>query len=135
MNVLVDTSVWSLALRRKTAAGPEVAALAALLRNDDAALLGVIRQEVLMGVSDPARFTLLRDTLRKWPDYPLAVEHYEVAAAGWNTCRSNGIQGSNADLLLCAVSQLDRLPIFTTDGDFDLYARHLPITLFDPGTH
>ena len=62
----------------------------------------------------------------------LTREHYEVAAEASNTCMSKGVQGSNVDFLVCAVSQLDRLPIFTTDQDFSLFAKHLPIKLFSP---
>jgi predicted nucleic acid-binding protein len=132
VKTIVDTSVWSLAFRRHKATAPEVVALEALLRDDDALLPGVVRQELLSGVRDPERFRLLRDQLRKLPDYALLTEHYEIAAEGFNTCRSNGLQGSNTDFLLCAISQLDRLPIFTTDGDFRHFAKYLPITLYEP---
>jgi predicted nucleic acid-binding protein len=132
VKVIVDTSIWSLAFRRQKAAAPEAATLAALLRDDDALLLGIVRQELLAGVRDTERFRLLRDQLRKLPDYPLVTEHYEMAAEASNTCRAKGIQGSNVDFLLCAVSQLDRLPIFTTDKDFHHFAKHLPILLFEP---
>lgn len=46
-----------------------------------------------------------------------------------NVCQTHGVQGAATDLLLCAVAELDRLPIFTTDGDFRLFAAHLPIRL------
>ena len=133
MNVLVDTSVWSLAFRRRRASAPEVAELAGLLADDRAVLLGAVRQEVLSAIPDAADFRTLRDRLRGLPDYPLSVSHYEVASESFNTCRSRGVQGSYADFLLCAVSLLDRLPLFTTDRDFDLFARHLPVTLYVPG--
>ena len=61
---------------------------------------------------------MLRQQLRKQPDYPLTIEHFEVAAEAYNLCREKGVQGSNVDFLICAASQLDRLPIFTTDKDF-----------------
>ena len=131
MNVIIDTSVWSLAFRRKQPQAPEVAVLSELLKQDSAALLGIVRQEVLSGIPDAARFRQLRDSLRSLSDYPVTVAHYEVAAESFNTCRSHGIQGTNTDFLLCAVSVLDRLPLFTTDNDFRLYARHIPIMLFN----
>lgn len=129
---VVDTAVWSLAFRRRRAVAPQVSVLAALIDNDDAILLGPVRQEVLSGIREAEQFRQLRDTLRQWPDYPLTSAHFEVAAESYNTCRGHGVQGSDADFLLCAVSQLDRLPIFTTDQDFDLYAKHLPIKLYKP---
>lgn len=134
MSVIVDTSVWSLAFRRRRATAPEAAVLATLLAEDDAILLGAVRQEVLSGIPDAADFRMLRDRLRDLPDYPLSVGHYEVAAESFNTCRSRGVQGSDTDFLLCAVSLLDRLPLFTTDRDFELFARHLAITLYEPSS-
>lgn len=47
--------------------------------------------------------------------------------------KARGLQGSNTDSLLCAVSERHRLPILTTDDDFQLYARVLPVVLYDPG--
>jgi predicted nucleic acid-binding protein len=132
VKVIVDTSIWSLAFRRHKATASEATVLGTLLRDDDAVLLGVVRQELLTGVREADRFRLLRDTLRKLPDYPLVTEHYEVAAEASNICRAKGVQGSNVDFLLCALSQLDRLAIFTTDNDFAFYAKHLPIMLFKP---
>lgn len=129
MNVIVDTSVWSLAFRRRRATAPEAAALATLLADDDAILLGAVRQEVLSGIPAAADFRGLRDRLRGLPDYPLGTSHYEVAAESFNMCRSRGVQGSDTDFLLCAVSLLDRLPVFTTDRDFERFSHHVPITL------
>jgi hypothetical protein len=52
MSVIVDTSVWSLALRRRTP--PDSSTIVTLLRDlitlDRVALLGAIRQEILSGV-------------------------------------------------------------------------------------
>lgn len=106
--------------------------LAGLLRKDRVVLIGAVRQETLSGIREPDDFRQLRDRLRKTPDYPLSLEHYEAAAEAYNVCRRNGIQGSQTDFLVCAVAQLDRLAIFTTDNDFQQYARHLPITLYHP---
>lgn len=93
-------------------------------------LLGVVRQELLSGVGDVDRFRRLRDMLRQWPDYAITMEHFEVAAEACNACRAKGVQGSQTDFLICAVSQLDRIPIFTIDRDFELFAAHIPITLY-----
>jgi predicted nucleic acid-binding protein len=132
MKVLVDTSVWSLALRRHQPAGKEPAALAALLRNGSVALLGVVRQEVLSGIPDERLFLRLRDQLRVVPNHPLDTRHYEAAAEAFNLCRRRGVQGSLVDFLLCAAAATDGLPLYTTDQDFALYAKHLPIKFFSP---
>jgi predicted nucleic acid-binding protein len=129
MKVLVDTSVWSLALRRRAPAHATVDELRRLISYGRAALVGPVRQELLSGIRDQAAFEQLRDHLRAFPDEPITTEDYERAAACLNTCRAKGIQGSNTDFLLCAVAERHRLPILTTDADFRQFARVLPITL------
>ena len=129
MSVLIDTPIWSLALRRKQP-DPQVAEqLRRLLKANQARLLGLVRLEVLAGLHRPALFAQVRDELRVLPDHPLTVAHHERAAEFFTTCRAKGVQGSFTDFLLCATSDLDDMPILTTDGDFGHYARHLPITL------
>jgi predicted nucleic acid-binding protein len=132
MNVLIDSPIWSLAFRRATATSPEAAVLGTLARMGQAKIIGAVRQEVLSGIQTPERFAYIRDRLRAFPDLPLGTTHYELAAEYYNVCRSNGVQGSHADFLVCAVANLARLPIFTTDRDFKRYAQHLPIKLYTP---
>jgi predicted nucleic acid-binding protein len=48
--------------------------------------------------------TLLRNNLRAFPNLPLDVEDYELAAEYFNICRRNGIQGANTDFLICATA-------------------------------
>jgi hypothetical protein len=131
--VLVDTSVWSLALRRRNPAGDgAVRELQELIREGRVHLIGPIRQEVLSGIREAAQFQTLRDRLRSFPDLPLETVDYERAAEHFNLCRSHGVQGSNTDFLLCAVAERHNLAILTTDGDFESFSRHLPISLHRP---
>ncbi|MUL38331.1 type II toxin-antitoxin system VapC family toxin [Gloeocapsopsis dulcis] len=132
MKVIVDTSVWSLALRRSRSSQkfPQVTTLRELILVSKAALLGVIRQEVLSGIRETEQFTCLRDYLRAFPNLELEIEDYEKAAEFYNTCRKNGIQGSNTDFLICAVAYRRGYSILTTDGDFTLFDRYLPVTLW-----
>ncbi|MEH2194721.1 MAG: PIN domain-containing protein [Nostoc sp.] len=131
MRVIVDTSVWSLALRRRTPpdSSPVVTRLRDLIINDQVALLGAIRQEILSGIRSSEQFTRLRDYLRIFPDMELLSEDYELAAEFFNTCRSNGIQGSNTDFLICAVAHHRSYSILTTDNDFQSFQAHIPIIL------
>ena len=135
MNVLVDTSVWSLALRRILPVGAAVTEeLASLVRRGEVAMIGPIRQEVLSGVKDASQFRRLRDHLRAFPDVSLDSDDFEEAATCFNRCRAKGIQGSNTDFLICAVAARRRMAIFTTDGDFTEFRRVLPVTLHRAGT-
>lgn len=130
MSVLVDTSVWSLALRRaRPADSPHVARLADLVRGGDVVLIGPIRQEILSGVRDRAQFVRLRDHLASFPDLPLQTDDFVRAAEHANRCRANGVQGSSTDFVITAVSERYALEILTTDRDFERFARLLPIHL------
>ena len=137
MSVLVDTSVWSLALRRHTRdLNPAEAAFAHslddLIHKGQAQIIGAVRQEVLSGIRAESQYLKLRDALRSFPDTALEIQDYEEAAQMSNVCRRQGISGSSIDFLLCAVASRRRWPIFTTDRDFGRYRRVLAVNLFQP---
>lgn len=130
MKVLVDTSVWSLALRRRAPAHAAVDELRRLVSQGRAAMIGPIRQELLSGIRDRATFDRLRDHLRAFPDEPMTTPDYERAAECLNLCRAQRIQGSNTDFLLCAVAERTTFPILTTDHDFVTFSRVLAVRLY-----
>jgi predicted nucleic acid-binding protein len=133
MNVLVDTSVWSLALRRSAGVGKaETSELTELIREGRVAMIGAIRQEILSGLRAADQFRKLKDRLRAFPDLALDQSDYEEAAVCFNRCRAKGLQGSNTDFLMCAVSLRHDLEILTTDKDFDGFARVLGFGLHTP---
>jgi len=134
VKVLVDTSVWSLALRRRAGAeGPEVQELRSLVDEGRVAMIGPIRQELLSGIRTAASFDRLRDHLQPYSDEQLETADFERAAEHFNTCRARGVEGSNTDFLICAVAERRKLPILTTDADFSRFAVLLPITLHGRG--
>ena len=102
MKVLVDTCIWSLALRRKKLSGPniEVVEFQELIEEVRVQLIGPIRQEILSGVKRKQQFSELKKILSAFPDLPLASEDFELAAEYFNTLRRKGIQGSNTDFLI-----------------------------------
>ncbi len=127
MKVLVDTSVWSLALRRRAAASrPEVEELRSLIDEGRVAMIGPIRQELLSGIRTVEAFERLRDHLRPYPDEPLETADFERAAEHFNTCRARGVQGSNTDFLICAVAERRNLPILTTGCRLPAICRRRP---------
>lgn len=130
MNVLIDTSIWSLAFRRSTPQDdPNVLELRRLIDELRVTIIGPIRQEILSGIKEPSRFDALRQRLRAYTDLIIDVEDYERAAEFYNVCRQNGVQGSNTDYLICAVAAVRDLTIFTTDLDFQRYRAYIPIAL------
>jgi predicted nucleic acid-binding protein len=135
MNVMVDTPVWSLALRRKAGdlnARERVltGALAELIREGRVQMMGAIRQELLSGIREQERFEKLRDYLRAFGEPGIEIADYEEAAEMHNLCRARGIAGSAIDFLICAVAQRREWDIFTTDRDFERYGRVLGLKLF-----
>ena len=134
MNTLVDTSVWSLALRRQpkdlTAAEQSmVGELVDLTREGRVRIIGLIRQELLSGIRTAAQYEKLRVALRAFPDEPINTSDYEAAAGASNACRARGIAASVVDALICQSALSRQWDIFTTDPDFTNYAKALPIKL------
>jgi predicted nucleic acid-binding protein len=133
VNVLVDTSVWSLALRRaKRIDDTTPKELGELISEGRVVMVGPVRQELLSGIKLKAQFELLREHLQSFPDLELETADYEEAAAAFNRCRERGIQGSNTDFLIAAAALRRDLSIYTTDGDFKQYARVLKLELHEP---
>lgn len=130
MKAIVDTPVWSLALRRNRKSNkPHVALFRDLIADGRVALLGAVRQEVLSGIRHDDQFDRLRTYLRAFPNLELAIEDYELASEFYNTCRSKGVQGANTDFLICAAAVRRSYEILTTDKDFENFGQHLPIVL------
>ena len=134
MKVLVDTSVWSAALRRKKCGESEcVRELCSLISDHRVEIIGPIRQEILSGVREDTQFSKLKRHIAPFPDIPVLTEDYIMAARFFNLCRSKGIQGSNTDFLICAVAVRCHYAIYTTDKDFSLFEKYIPIDLYKTG--
>lgn len=137
MNVLVDTSVWSMALRRKpeTLGDNErvlVMELSELIREGRAKVIGLVRQELLSGIKSNEQYEKLRLYLQAFPNEPIDTPDYEEAAKAGNRCRAKGIVVSIVDVLLCAVTVRRDWSIFATDPDFSHYKRVLPLSIHAP---
>jgi predicted nucleic acid-binding protein len=137
MNVLIDTSVWSLALRRKNESLSTnerflVAELSELIREGRARMIGLVRQELLSGIKATEQYEKLRLHLRSFPDEVVDTSDYEEAAKAGNRCRAKGVVVSIVDIFLCAVANKRLWTIFTTDPDFSNYAKVLPLRIHAP---
>jgi predicted nucleic acid-binding protein len=132
MKVLVDTSVWLLAFRKNDKTEQEmeiVNTLSDLIRSLHVVMIGPIRQEILCGISDKAKFEDLKTKWAIFTDWPIETDDYETAAQFYNECRKHGIQGSHIDYLICAVAVNNNLTIFTLDNDFKNYQKYIDIHL------
>jgi predicted nucleic acid-binding protein len=137
LSVLLDTSVWSLALRRrgdrKTASEARVVhEWVELVREGRAILIGPVRQEVLSGIRHTEEFGRLKEHLRAFSDLPLEAADYEVAAALSNDCRRVGVAAGPTDALIAAAAHRHAVPLFTTDSDFRRLRRVLSFELHSP---
>jgi predicted nucleic acid-binding protein len=137
MNVLIDTSVFSLALRRKNESlGVNervlVAELSELIREGRVRMIGLIRQELLSGIKATEQYEKLRVHLRSFPDEVVDTSDHEEAAKAGNRCRAKGVAVSIVDILLCAVAIKRQWAIFTTDPDFSNCAKVLPLRIYAP---
>ena len=130
MKIVVDTSVWSLALRRDKDDSPApVQELRNIIHDHRAQMMDPIRQEILSGIRSKDQFIRLRKHLESFPDLPILTEDYVTAAQFFNHCRSKGIQGSNTDFLICAVAVRNEFSIYTMDKDFEMFSKYIQIVL------
>jgi len=132
VSVLVDTSTWSLALRRDgQAANPQVAALTQFLQSGESILTtGIVLQELLQGFGGPeAR----KEILERFSALPLLVpdrQDHVAAAALRNTCRRKGVQVGTIDALLAQLCLHHDLLLLTNDNDFQHVAKHCALRLW-----
>jgi len=129
MTLLVDTSVWSLALRRdQVSAVPQVRALRDALEGEEIVVsTGLVLQELLQGFAGPrAR----KDIIERFAALPLLgpdrQDHIDAAELR-NRCRRAGIQVGTIDALLAQLCIRHDLTLLTTDNDFVRAASHCPL--------
>jgi predicted nucleic acid-binding protein len=97
VKVLVDTSIWSLAFRRKKEAKSLrntiiINELKELINETRAVIIGPIRQEILSGISDEKQYLTLKEKLKVFDDVSINQSDFELAAELYNICRKKGIQ-------------------------------------------
>jgi hypothetical protein len=126
LSFFVDTSVWSLALRRDVEErGAEVAQLAtALVAGHPIFTTGLVLQELLQGFGGPKDRQAI---LERFDPLPLIVpdrQDHVAAAELRNECRRRGTQIGTIDALLAQLCIRHGLVMLTTDADFSHVARH-----------
>jgi hypothetical protein len=132
MTLLVDTSVWSLALRRDAPAGePQVAALTdALLGAEIVVTTGLILQELLQGFAGPKDQARIVERLAALPLIRPEREDHIGAAELRNRCRRAGVQLDTIDALIAQLCIRHELALLTTDNDLALAAEHCPLRVW-----
>ena len=134
MRLFVDTSVWSLALRRDAPPDvPEVDALRRALDDGDMVFTtGLVLQELLQGFRGPRARERILEGFSALPLLsPSRPDHIDAASLR-NTCRRRGTQIGTLDALLAQLCIHHELVLLTTDTDFRRMARYCPLELW-PG--
>lgn len=132
MSLLIDTSVWSLALRRDSPPDvPEVRALrAALEAGETVVCTGFILQELLQGFAGPKART---EILRRFSALPFVTpdrtDHVDAAELR-NQCRRKGVQLTTIDALVAQLCIRHDLTLLSTDADFRHAARVCPLRIW-----
>ena len=132
MSLFVDTSVWSLALRRNTPSSSiEVSALVRAIETGETILTtGLVLQELLQGFSGPkARVQILN----RFSAVPLLVpdrDDHVRAAELRNRCRRAGVQIGTIDALLAELCIHHDLTMLTTDNDFMHMTKHCTLKVW-----
>lgn len=132
MTLLVDTSVWSLALRRDTAATePEVATLKdALAGSDVVVTTGLVLQELLQGFVGPKAKAQIIESFAALALVQPDREDHVAAAELRNACRSAGVQLGTVDAVIAQLCVRHGLMLLTTDRDFAHAAKHSKLKLW-----
>lgn len=132
MTLLVDTSVWSLALRRdKVPDTPHVRALQVALQGDEIIVTtGLVMQELLQGFAGPRARKDLIDRFSALPLISPDRQDHIDAAELRNVCRRKDVQMGTIDALLAQLCIRHRLIMLTTDADFVRAASHCPLRVW-----
>lgn len=132
MTLLVDTSVWSLALRRDALVDSvEVIALRAALDGADTVVTtGLILQELLQGFNGPKTSQSIVERFGALPLIQPDREDHVAAAEIRNACRRRGVQIGTIDALLVQLCGRYDLTLLSSDKDFANAARHIPFRLW-----
>ena len=126
MSLFVDTSVWSLALRRD--APPDVAEVDrlsdALKTGEQVFTTGIVLQELLQGYAGPRAQAQIVERFRALPFLSPDREDHIEAARLRNECRRRGVQVGTIDALLAQLCIANDLVMLTSDQDFGFVSNH-----------
>ena len=133
MKFLIDTSVWSEALRRKNNTISSSETILARLINDENEIIltGIILQEILSSITNHKLFNEIKSILSEFPYIEASKEDYIFAAELRNISKSKGITAGSFDFLIASISIQNNLTLVTTDKDFSHIAKHCDLKLYN----
>lgn len=132
MAFFVDTTVWSLALRRDVVVEvPEVRALKqALAEGGQIVTTGLVLQEILQGFIGPKAKADIIDRFAAIPFVTPDRADHIAAATIRNTCRRAGVQVGTVDAILAQLCMKHKLILLSTDNDFRNMAKYVDLNVW-----
>ncbi len=132
MAFFVDTTVWSLALRRDVVVeAPEVRMLKeALTEGSQIVTTGLVLQELLQGFTGPKAKADIIDRFAAIPLIAPDRADHIAAAELRNTCRRAGVQVGTVDAILAQLCIRHKLSLLSTDNDFRNMARYIELKVW-----
>lgn len=132
MSLLVDTSVWSLALRRDASTDePEVQALVEALAGSDVVVTtGLVLQELLQGFTGPKAASAIVERFSALALVQPDRDDHIAAAELRNKCRRAGVQLGTVDALIAQLCIRNGLTLLTSDQDFIHAAKHCELKVW-----
>lgn len=130
--ILVDTSAWSVFLRRKN----RVTSLAIqiitelLTNNEPIYLCGIVYQEILQGIRDKKQYDSVKNYLDQFDFLQTDVRVHHLAAQIFNKCQNKGISATTVDCLIAALALFHDCHLLTLDGDFKHIKRCVDLKLY-----
>ena len=128
----MDTSVWSLALRRDApSSADEVRTLIRMIEAGETIITtGLVLQELLQGFSGPKAQAQILDRFSAIPLLAPDREDHVEAAQLRNRCRRAGIQAGTIDALLAQLCIRHDLTMLSSDKGFSYMARYCRLKLW-----
>jgi predicted nucleic acid-binding protein len=130
---IIDTSVWSEALRRKknTVNSSETVVRKIIENNDEIVVIGIILQEILSGITNEKLFREIKDILSDFLYIEITKNDYIYASELGNKCRSKGVIAGSVDFLIASAAIRNELELVTFDKDFFNISRHTNLKILD----
>jgi predicted nucleic acid-binding protein len=133
--IVVDTSVWSLAFRRRgwpNEVMPNVVKLLKILTKEQQEVVvpGIVFQELLSGVKDEAQGERIKELMDGYPIVLAAKEQHIEASNISNVCRKVGVSAAAVDCLIAAQCIMLNGVLLTLDDDFKRISKCCGLRLY-----
>lgn len=133
--IVVDTSVWSLAFRRRgwpNGVMPNVVKLLKKLTKEQQEVVvpGIVLQELLSGVKDEAQGERIKELMDGYPIVLATKEQHIEASNISNVCRKVGVSAATVDGLIAAQCIMLNGVLLTLDDDFKRISKCCGLRLY-----